>query len=224
MSESPEYAEARARLLRLERDLRDLAERVAATRRSLPPGPEMDPDTRLTATDGTETTLAELFGERPTLLTYNMMFDQDWAEPCSMCAMWVDGIDAVAPHLLERTAAAVVAPAAPDRLAELARRRRWRWIPIYSTQPGDLTDRLGLRVRPGDLEPVVAVYERHDGTVRLHWRGSAMLNDPADLAATPYQPADGGDARGLDPLCVTWSLLDLLPQGRGDWYPSRQAR
>ena len=24
--------------------------------------------------------------------------------------------------------------------------------------------------------------------------------------------------RGIDQLCPTWHLLDLTPQGRGDWY------
>ncbi|MGW4475131.1 DUF899 family protein [Nonomuraea sp. NPDC004354] len=220
-SATPEYVKARAELLSAERRLRELGEQVAARRRALPPGPELDDDPPLAALDGSPARLSGLFGDHHTLLVYNMMFDEDWPEPCPLCSMWVDGIDAVTPHLLERTAVAVMAPAGPARLAEVARRRQWRWVPLYSTRPGDLTDRLGLRAHPGDLEPVVTVYDRSDGRVRISWQGSAMLSDPGD---EPYQPGDGGDARGLDLLCATWSLLDLLPQGRGDWYPSRPAR
>ncbi|MEV0391689.1 DUF899 family protein [Polymorphospora rubra] len=217
---SGDYRTARAALLAAERELRDAAERVAALRRALPPGPVVAADTPLTALDGTVTSLGELFDGQPTLFTYNLMFDQDWPEPCPMCAMWIDGLDPLAPHLRENTAVAVLAPAAPDRLADLARSRGWQRVPVYSTRPGDLTDQLGLRLPGGDMVPAATVYRRDGERLRVHWHGTADLTDPADPEATPYHAGDGGDSRGLDPICATWSVLDLLPQGRGDWYAS----
>ena len=32
--------------------------------------------------------------------------------------------------------------------------------------------------------------------------------------------ADDVDQRGLDLICPVYNLLDLTPQGRGDWYAS----
>jgi predicted dithiol-disulfide oxidoreductase (DUF899 family) len=32
--------------------------------------------------------------------------------------------------------------------------------------------------------------------------------------------SDDVDQRGIDLLCATWHLLDLTPDGRGDWYAS----
>jgi predicted dithiol-disulfide oxidoreductase (DUF899 family) len=32
--------------------------------------------------------------------------------------------------------------------------------------------------------------------------------------------ADDIDQRGIDLLAPVWHLLDLTPQGRGDWHPS----
>jgi len=34
------------------------------------------------------------------------------------------------------------------------------------------------------------------------------------------QMADDRRERGIDLLSPVWHLLDLSPQGRGDWYPS----
>ena len=31
---------------------------------------------------------------------------------------------------------------------------------------------------------------------------------------------DEHNNRGIDPYSPVWNLFDLLPQGRGDWYPS----
>jgi predicted dithiol-disulfide oxidoreductase (DUF899 family) len=31
---------------------------------------------------------------------------------------------------------------------------------------------------------------------------------------------DERNNRGIDPYSPVWNLFDLLPQGRGDWYPS----
>jgi predicted dithiol-disulfide oxidoreductase (DUF899 family) len=31
---------------------------------------------------------------------------------------------------------------------------------------------------------------------------------------------DERNNRGIDPYTPVWNLFDLLPQGRGDWYPN----
>jgi predicted dithiol-disulfide oxidoreductase (DUF899 family) len=216
------YRRARSELLNAERELRAATMRVAALRAELPQGPVVDHSVPLTTSTGKPVTLGGLLGEHRTLLAYHLMFDEGWSQPCAMCAMWVDGIDALVPHLRERTAVAVLSPASPGQLADLAARRGWQRIQAVSTQPGDLTDRLDLRTDDG-LRPSVSTFALgDDGLLRLHWHGSADLHDPAAPSAPRFDAGDGKDGRGIDPLCATWSLLDLLPQGRDDWYPTRQ--
>jgi predicted dithiol-disulfide oxidoreductase (DUF899 family) len=48
-----------------------------------------------------------------------------------------------------------------------------------------------------------------DGTIRHTYSARPRL-------------ADDVDQRGIDLLCSVWNLLDLTPQGRGDWYSSLQ--
>lgn len=219
------YLAARSELLLAEQELRDTTEAVAAKRRALPPGPPVDPATPLTTAAGKPVTLGALLGRHRTLLTYNLMYAADWIQPCPMCCMWVDSIDALAPHLTDRTAVAVMAPASPGQLAAVAKRRGWQWIQVVSTQPGELTAQLGLARPGGGLEPAVTSYAKDGhGVLRVHWHGTADLRDPGDRNAEPYQGADGEDPRGVDQYCATWPLLDLLPGGRGDWYAHRQTR
>ena len=71
--ESDAYRAARTALLAEELELRRHIEKVAALRRALPPGAPVEDRYRFQGEDG-ETTLAGLFGERATLLTYSYMF------------------------------------------------------------------------------------------------------------------------------------------------------
>jgi predicted dithiol-disulfide oxidoreductase (DUF899 family) len=220
-----DYRQARTALLAAERELRAANARVAALRAALPRGPRVDHSIPLTTSTGKPTTLGGLLGEHTTLLAYHLVFDEGRGQPSDMCAMWVDGLDALVPHLRERTSVAVLAPASPGQLADLAARRGWHRIQVVSTQPGDLTDRLDLRTDPaaGGLRPSVSTFTLgSDGLLRLHWHGRTDLHDPATPSAPRLDAGDGLDGRGIDPLCATWSLLDLLPQGRGDWHPTRR--
>ncbi|MFB9429704.1 DUF899 family protein [Streptoalloteichus tenebrarius] len=235
-SATAEHRAARAELAAAERQLRAAAERVAALRRSLPPGPEVDPATPLTTASGKPVTLGGLFGPHRTLLTYGMRFDEGWDEPCPTCAMWVDGLDGVAPHLAERAGVAVLAPASPGQLAAVAARRAWTWVPVASTQPGDLLDRLGARDEDGRPTAVLSVFHwGEDGRVRLHWQGPAGEVGSASREAGATGEADGepaGEPAGepdgeidlVRSLCAAWGLLDLLPEGPGDWRPTRRDR
>ncbi|SDN70082.1 DUF899 family protein [Allokutzneria albata] len=170
---SEDYRRARAELLAAERELRAAAAVVAALRAALPPGPEVDSSSPLTTAGGKPITLDDVFGEHRTLLGYHLAFDASVDEPDEASAREVDVLDAQVPWLRERTAIAVFAPAAPHRLARLAQRRGWRWIVPISTQPGELSDRLGLCADAA--EPALTVLVREGTTARLHWHGRAPL-------------------------------------------------
>jgi len=58
--------------------------------------------------------------------------------------------------------------------------------------------------------PILAVYRKDGGPVRLHY-----------LAQMPREAADPGqDPRSPPEMAALWHVLDLTPEGRGtDWYP-----
>jgi hypothetical protein len=74
-----------------------------------------------------------------------------------------------------------------------------------STQPGDLTDRIGARGDGGLIPALTCFRWEADGILRVHWHGLPALTDPSAPDDSP------GGGPGLDPFCATWAFLDLLP-------------
>lgn len=203
------YATARRRLLLAEKALIEQAEAVAAQRRALPPGPLVTEDYAFrSAPDGDVVHLSELFGEHQTLVVYAMMSGTDWAEPCTMCTMWVDGLDGVADQVSERTAIAVVTAAHVDQINDWAKRRTWHRLPLLSSLGTGFAADTGATDADGNPKPVVLVFTRGADGIRLSYHG------------TPGLEADGSGERGIDLLNPGWHVVDLLPQGRADWYPA----
>jgi len=91
-NESTEYRQAREALLAEEIELRRHLERVAAQRRALPPGGEVTKNYRFEGEQG-PTTLASLFGDKQTLVTYSYMFGPQRDRPCPMCTSLLSAWD-----------------------------------------------------------------------------------------------------------------------------------
>lgn len=79
-NESAEYRQARNALLAEEIELRRHIERVAAQRRQLPPGGEV-PRTYVFEGENGSVTLADLFGDKDTLIVYSYMFGRSARSP-----------------------------------------------------------------------------------------------------------------------------------------------
>lgn len=200
---SAQYRDERAALLDEERALLDRIERVAQRRRALPAGPRIE-DAALTGADGSETTLGALFGSSNVLLAYNMMYAPGDEAPCPMCARWVDGFNALADRVHDVVPFVVLSRAAPAKLARLAQARGWA-LPLYSA-PSSFGRDIGAEDAEGDQQPIVSVFRRSpDGAITLWYSQSAQLPDE--------------ELRGIDLLNPLWHLLDLLPNGRGDYTP-----
>jgi predicted dithiol-disulfide oxidoreductase (DUF899 family) len=208
-----EYVDARAALLRDELDLRERLERVAARRRRLPPGAllrdygfqEGPADLGRDAPVATRR-LGELFGRHRTLFVYHLMFAPEDAAACEMCSMWVDGLHGVSHHLARHTAFVVVGKAPLAKLRAWARRRGWDGLRLLSSHGSAFNADLGLESADGAQRPGVSVLVREGERARHFYTMQASF------------PGDGGD-RGIDLLSPVWQVLDLLPTGRGDWYP-----
>lgn len=208
LRESDEYVVAREGLRRAELELTEHVERVAAQRRELPPGPLVQ-DYALLGLDGVEVRLSSLCSDpaRP-LIVYHLMYGKRQTDPCPMCTMWVDGFNGVAPHVSQRAKLVVVAAAAPDDLAAHARSRGWDRLMVLSAGESSFKFDLGSEDAEGNQEPRVSVFTG-DGAGRV----AHTYSGAPQLSAECLE-------RGIDLLCPTWQLFDLLPTGRGDWYAS----
>lgn len=204
--ESAEYRRARNALLVAEIELRRQIESVAAQRRQLPPGGEVTKTYRFVGEHG-PVTLAELFGDKHTLVTYSYMFGPERKAPCPMCTSFMAGLEGKIPDMNQRFALALIARAPIERLVEAKRARGWTQIPIYSDSEGVYT-RDYISAEDADA-PGYNVFTKRDGIIRHFWGGESTqeMADP------------GQDARDAPEADALWNLLDLTPEGRGDWYP-----
>jgi predicted dithiol-disulfide oxidoreductase (DUF899 family) len=208
---SEEHIEARIELARAEQQLHDQLWAVAAARRELPPGPvlgeyflaEGPADLGL---DGpvARTALRQLFGEHETLLIYHLMFAPEDAAACPMCSLWVDGLHGVAHHIAQHATFVVVGKAPLPKLRTWAVRRGWDGLRILSSHGTTFNADMNAETPEGGQVPMVSVLRTDGGQVRH------VVSQHANFM-------DGSDGAN-DLLTPLWSVLDLLPAGRGDWY------
>jgi predicted dithiol-disulfide oxidoreductase (DUF899 family) len=226
-NESIEYREARDRLLQAEVNLRDAIERVAAQRRQLPPGPLVTQDyvfqegpRDLDRGDPVrEVRFSSLFeGGHDDLIVIHYMFSPNDEAPCPMCTMWADGYNAVAPHIEQQAGIVLVAAAPIDKLRAIARQRGWHNLRLLSALENTFNLDWQAEDNERNQKPAVSVFHRDpDGSVRLFSFTEMMLERGP---AVDTSPPPGQDERGIDLYSPVWNLLDLLPGGRGGWYPS----
>jgi predicted dithiol-disulfide oxidoreductase (DUF899 family) len=210
-TESPEYAKLRQELQQAEVALRDQRERVAALRRSLPRDTEIE-DATLEEIDAGErrvVRLSELFEDpsRPLILMH-FMYGKAQAKPCPMCTMWADGYAGVSPHLRQNVNFAVLVAGDVGAFGDYARSRGWKNLRLVSAADSTLKRDLGFEKEDGSQLPGVSVFERKGNGV------THFFSQSADLGPDGY--------RGMDLLTPVWHYLDLLPEGRPDWFPSKR--
>jgi len=185
--------------------LKDHAEKVAAKRRSLPPGPVVKD---YVFKDGTRSVkLSQLFGRgQNELLLYHFMFAPEDTKPCRMCNMWADGYNAIAPHVGDRANIVLVAKAPAAKFKKWGKGRGWDNIRMLSSYGTTFNRDFNAEDEDGDQMPVISVFTRDKkGVIRHFYSKCAMLDEK--------------NFRGIDLLSPVWNLFDLLPSGRDDWYP-----
>jgi predicted dithiol-disulfide oxidoreductase (DUF899 family) len=208
-NDSDDYRKARLALLAEEIELRRHIERVAVQRRTLPPGGVVPEDYRFQGVDG-PVRFADLFGDKPTLVTYNWMYGAKRERPCPMCTSLLSALNGEMPDILQRVAFAVIATSPIERMAAFAKERGWRHLKLYSSA-GNHFNRDYANEKPGgDDNAAFNVFTRGGGTIRHFW-GDEMGMETAD---------PGQDPRGAPDPMPLWTILDMTPEGRGsDWYP-----
>ncbi|RVL61746.1 DUF899 family protein [Sinorhizobium meliloti] len=206
-NESADYRRARNALLAEEIELRRHIERVSELRRRLPPGGEVTKTYRFESENG-PVTLADLFGDKNTLIIYSYMFGPQRERPCPMCTSLMAGWEGKVPDIEQRVALAMVARSPVERLLAAKKARGWTQLKVYSDSDGAFT-RDYVSAEDEDV-PGYTVFTRRDGTIRHFWS--------AEISGEMADP--GQDPRGAPDPDPLWTLLDTTPEGRGaDWYP-----
>jgi predicted dithiol-disulfide oxidoreductase (DUF899 family) len=228
--ESSEYRRARDELLDAEAELRRLNEQVAAQRRALPAGGLIRQDYVFeSAADGSRVRLSELFAPgKNSLVIYNMMFPR-WSEdsragvpggktaalplveqPCPSCTSVVEGLEAAAFHLAERTNLVVTAKTSAERLGTYAQERGWRNVRLLSARNNTFNRDYHAEALGGEQLPILNVFSRDEGGIHHHWASEMTFKR--------------GDSSSLDPVWTIYGVLDLTLEGRGDSaaYPNLQ--
>jgi len=227
-NETAEYRTARNALLDAEMELRRQLERIAAMRRALPPGGALKEDyvfERIGTSGAAEKVrLSELFEGKQSLILYGFMFGPEREKPCPGCTHLLDGLDGAARHVPQRTSFYIVAKSPIVRLTAWAQDRGWDHLRFLSTAGnsydadyfGD-TSSFGpaMRAERGYEEgknwdePMLNVFRKDGGAIRHFW-GSELVFASEE---------EGQDHRALDLVDPVWGLLDLIPEGRGDFFP-----
>ena len=214
-NESAEYVARREELRQAEVELMRQRERVAAMRRRLPRGAIVqdyvfqEGPSNLDDGDAPIKTvrLSELFsGPDRSLVIYHFMYGKRQTSPCPMCTMWIDGYNGVSQHLAQNVDFVIAAAAEPAALRQHARNRGWRNLRLLSS--GNSTFKYDLRSEDADggQDSTISIFTRdRDGTLRHFYSAHPWL-------------AEDVKERGIDLLTPVYNMLDLTPQGRGDFY------
>jgi predicted dithiol-disulfide oxidoreductase (DUF899 family) len=214
-NESAHYLAKRDELRLAEIELMRQRERVAELRRQLPEGAVVQDyvfvegpaslDAGDTPTRAVR--LSELFtGSNRAVVIYHFMYGKKQTNPCPMCTLIIDGWNGVAHHLAQNVDVAIVAAASPATLRAHARNRGWDRLRLLSCGANTFKYDLGSEDREGSQDSTGSVFSRGSaGTLRHFYSAHPSM-------------ADDIKERGLDLLCPVYHVLDLTPQGRGDWY------
>ncbi|XOV87641.1 MAG: DUF899 domain-containing protein [Pseudomonadota bacterium] len=202
-----EWIAARQELLAKEKELAAFRDEVTRARQQLP-WRRITESYTFQDSRGTST-LAELFGDRSQLIVYHFMFGPGWEEGCPSCSFWADQYDVIDMHIGQRDVALVAVSRADWREFEPFRRRmgwHFRWV----SSAGNSFNR-DFNVSFPDQE--TGFYNFREGGVGEEMPGlSVFYKDEAGEIFHTYSTF----SRGLDPLNVTYQMLDLVPRGRDE--------
>jgi predicted dithiol-disulfide oxidoreductase (DUF899 family) len=220
-NESEGYLSLREELRRAEIEMMNQRERVAEIRRRLPPGPAIQDyvfeEGPLTLDEGDtpirSVRLSGLFtGPNRSVVIYQFMFGKKQTAPCPMCTAWIDSFNGIAHHLTPNVDLAIVAAANPVALRSHARARGWNRLRLLSAGASTFKYDFGSEDKEGNQDSAISVFTRDDdGTIRHFYTGHPWL-------------APDIEERGIDELNPIWNVMDLTPQGRGDFVAKLQYR
>ncbi len=214
-NESPEYREARNKVLKAETELREKIEEVAELRRGMPMGGKLKEDYVFEELDSRgdekQTKLSELFSPgKNSLIIYSFMFAPDDEKACPACTSIMDGIDGMVFHVNDRTNFVAISRAPIQKFKSWANGRRWKNLRLLSSEKNTYNhDYFGENSRDKQT-PILNVFHKTPEGI-FHFYGT-------ELMFVKFKP--GLNERHVDMIWPIWNLFDFTPEGRGtDWFP-----
>jgi predicted dithiol-disulfide oxidoreductase (DUF899 family) len=213
--ESPEYRDARNKLLEEEIKLRRQTEEVAELRRKLPLGGKVKEDYVFEEEDSNgnikQTKLSELFKPgKDTLMIYSFMYNPKDEKPCSMCNSIMDSVNGMVFHVNDRINFVAVAKAQTEKIRKWSEGRDWNHLRILSSNKNSYNIDYFGEDEKGNQMPMLNVFQRTDDGI-FHFYATELMLSPTD---------PGQDSRHVDFLTPIWSIYDMTPEGRPEkWRP-----
>lgn len=207
-----EWLVERKRLLAEEKEFTRRRDAFAEKRRALP-WVKVEKDYEFDSADG-PVKFADLFRGKSQLWVQNVMQGPGQPLQCVGCAIGIDHIEGLLPHLENHDVSYVaVARATMPELTALKERMGWR-VPFYSSFGSDFNYDFGVSFRPEDMQA---------GRAEYNYRAcDPGLEDlPGDHVF--YRDADGDIfhtyscfARGGEDFMTIYRLLEVTPKGRNE--------
>ncbi len=207
-----DWLATRRDLLKAEKDLTRLRDKVTRQRLALP-WVRIDKEYTFDTPDGPRT-LADLFDGRSQLLVQHFMFGPGWKQGCPSCSYMADHTDGMNLHLANHDVTMVAVSRAP--LAEIERfRHRMGWkFPWVSSNgsPFNYDFRVSFtpeQVASGHIDYNFGEWQE----TGEEWPGvSAFFKDEAGDVFHTYSTF----GRGVEVMINTYAMLDLTPKGRNE--------
>ena len=137
--------------------------------------------------------LSQLFGSKRDLIVIHNM-----GLGCPNCTLWADGYNGLYPHVATRAAFVVASPDKPAAQSAFAKSRGWHF-PMVSDNGSQFARAMGYF---GERTPLPGI--------------SVLRREGNRIVRVSDQRLGPGDD-----FCAIWHMFDMLPEGRGDWQPSK---
>lgn len=207
-----DWLTARRSLLKAEKELTRLRDKVARERLALP-WERIDKEYMFDAPEGRRT-LADLFDGRSQLLVQHFMFAPGWKEGCPSCSYMADHTDGMNKHLAHHDVTMIAVSRAP--LAEIERYRqrmgwRFKWVSSFGN---DFNYDFRVSFTPEEVASGHIDYNFGEWPeTGEEWPGvSAFCKDDRGRLFRTYSSY----GRGVEVMMGAYNMLDIAPKGRNE--------
>jgi predicted dithiol-disulfide oxidoreductase (DUF899 family) len=210
-----EWNAERLSLLAEEKEFTRRRDALAERRRALP-WVRVEESYSFEGPDG-RVSFADLFRGRSQLFVQHVMQGPGQPLQCVGCALGVDHLESLLPHLENHDVAVVaIARATWPELAALKERMGWR-TPFYSSYASDFNYDFGVSFKPGDMAAGRAVYNYRPSDPGMEdLPGNSVFHrDESSAIFHTYSSY----SRGNEDFLGIYRILETLPKGRNEPGP-----
>ncbi len=213
-----EWLVARKDLLRREKELTHLRDKISCHRRELP-WVKVEKEYMFDSPEG-KVTLAELFDGRSQLFIKHFMMGPGANHQCVGCSLEVDHVEGLLEHLWNNDVTYVVVARAPIKEIEVVRKRMgWRF-PWVSSYHNDFNYDFNVSFRPQEVAAGRALYNFQEAPA---WAAgiedlsgdSVFYKDESGQVFHTYSTY----GRGGEQFLGIYGFLDVMPKGRNENGP-----